>query len=69
MDDAKPDAPLPPPPQDATDIAVSSDHAKRRRLDPTRVMFMSFSLDRLPAVSGPNCSLADSSAVSGALSV
>jgi len=43
IDDANPDeSPLPPPP-DATDNAMSSGHAKRRRLDSTRVLFMSVS--------------------------
>ncbi|MDL9999299.1 hypothetical protein QTI24_11840 [Variovorax sp. J22P240] len=43
MDDANPDESPLPPPQDATDNATSNDHAKRRRLDSTRVLFISFS--------------------------
>jgi len=43
VEDAKPDESLLPPPQDATDNAMSSDHAKLGLLDSTRVLFMSFS--------------------------
>ncbi|WP_286509334.1 hypothetical protein [Variovorax davisae] len=42
IDDANPDESPLPPPQDATDNATSNGHAKRRRLDSTRVLFMSF---------------------------